>query len=79
MILETSLPDISASLSLDFISINSPAKAFRLLLLNKCELLPDAEREELCSSLPKLLRGYDGFAAVSLREDKLFAAAELAR
>ena len=58
---------------------NSPAKAFRLLLLNKCELLPDAEREELCSSLPKLLRGYDGFAAVSLREDKLFAAAELAR
>lgn len=58
---------------------NSPDKAFRLLLLNKCELLSDREREEACSSLPKLLRGYDGFAAVSMQENELFAAAELSR
>ena len=58
---------------------NSPENAFRLLLLNKCELLQQEVLTETIACLPKLLRGYDAFAAVSLSEDRVYAAEALSR
>ena len=59
--------------------MNSPERARRRRLLNKGELLQQEVLTETIACLPKLLRGYDAFAAVSLSEDRVYAAEALSR
>ena len=46
---------------------NSPKNAYRILFINKAELLSDEEREHFVRSLKERLKGYDEVAAGSLQ------------
>ncbi|MEG1912274.1 MAG: selenium cofactor biosynthesis protein YqeC [Cloacibacillus sp.] len=51
---------------------NAPASAKKIILINKCENLPEPRARELYAAMPALLEEYDAAAAVSMKEDKIF-------
>lgn len=58
---------------------NSPHHAYRVLFLNKAELLDETERARLVHALSASLKGYDRLIAASIRNDEIFADMALKR
>lgn len=52
---------------------NSPKETFRILFINKGELLEEEERENTLRKIWENLNGYDGAAIGSLSEDRIYA------
>lgn len=51
---------------------NSPAGAFRILLINKCELLSESQLDRITSDLAQNLPNYDMIAAASLNRHEVY-------
>ncbi|MCE5201822.1 MAG: putative selenium-dependent hydroxylase accessory protein YqeC [Synergistaceae bacterium] len=58
---------------------NSPKEAYRMLLINKGELLSDTELKAISKCLGISLRGYDALAIASLKEDTVYDIIKLGR
>lgn len=58
---------------------NSPESAFRILFINKCDLLTDEMLDEISEKLPPLLKGYDAMIMGSVKLDKIYKIKNLVR
>lgn len=58
---------------------NSPESAYRMLFINKCDLLTDEMLAEISEKLPSLLRGYDAMIMGSIKLDKIYEIKNLVR
>ena len=58
---------------------NSPEKARRVLLINKCDLISEQKLDEILKTLPLLLMGYDHVVLVFLKSEKFYGKADIFR
>ncbi len=58
---------------------NSPDSAYRVLFINKCELLSESELDELSEKLSSSLKGYDALVTASIKADTIYKLAKLDR
>jgi len=58
---------------------NSPDDAFRLLLINKGELLSGTSLDEVAKCMADSLKGYDALAVASIKEDEVYNLIRLTR
>ena len=58
---------------------NSPESAFRILFINKCDLLTDEMLADISEKLPPLLKGYDVMIMGSIKLDKIYEIKNLVR